>query len=144
MRSQQIRESCSILPVNEWVERRRREWDEPITKMDAVRLFKISRFCRNNISRTSENKMEQLNLWLKWAEPPITRKRRRRQIPTDTLKKRSKKEREKDLENAGEIYEGRTGDVIKKIKMVTKWSQDGRRRNTFKITTSKPTVMPCS
>ena len=36
IRSQQIRESCGIQPVNEWVERRsRREWNEHVTRMDA-------------------------------------------------------------------------------------------------------------
>jgi hypothetical protein len=46
IRSQQIRESCCIQSINEWVERRRREWKEHVTKMDAERLVKIS---RNNI-----------------------------------------------------------------------------------------------
>ena len=40
IRSQQIRESCGIQPINE---RRRREWDEHVTRMDAERLVKISR-----------------------------------------------------------------------------------------------------
>ena len=39
-------ESCGIQPINEWVERRRREWNEYVTEMDAERLIKIS---RNNI-----------------------------------------------------------------------------------------------
>ena len=43
IRSQQIRESCSIEPINEWVERRRRKWDEQVTRMEAERLVKISR-----------------------------------------------------------------------------------------------------
>ena len=47
IRSQQIRESCSIQPINEWVERRRREWDQHVTSMDSERLVKIS---RDNIS----------------------------------------------------------------------------------------------
>ena len=42
IRNQQIRESCGIQPINEWVERRRRKWDEHVTRMDAERLFKIS------------------------------------------------------------------------------------------------------
>jgi len=42
IRSQQIRKSCSIQPVHEWVERRG-EWDQHITRMDAERLVKISR-----------------------------------------------------------------------------------------------------
>ena len=42
IRSQQIRESCGIQTLNEWVERRR-EWDEPLTRMDAERLVNISR-----------------------------------------------------------------------------------------------------
>jgi hypothetical protein len=28
IRSQKIRESCGIQPINEWVERRRRKWDQ--------------------------------------------------------------------------------------------------------------------
>ena len=45
IRSQQIRESCDIQPINEWEERRRRrrEWDQHVTRMDAKRLVKISR-----------------------------------------------------------------------------------------------------
>ena len=39
IRSQQIRESCSIRPINEPVERRR-EWEEHVTRMDAERLVK--------------------------------------------------------------------------------------------------------
>ena len=44
IRSQQIRESCGTQPINEWEEirRRRREWDEHVTNMDAERLVKIS------------------------------------------------------------------------------------------------------
>ena len=42
IRCQQIREPCSIQPINEWVERRRREWDEHVTRMNAERLVKIS------------------------------------------------------------------------------------------------------
>ena len=42
VRSQQIRESCFIQPINKWVERRR-EWDEHVTRMDAERLVKISK-----------------------------------------------------------------------------------------------------
>ena len=41
IRSQQIRESCGIQPINEWVGRR--EWDEHVTRMDAERLVKITR-----------------------------------------------------------------------------------------------------
>ena len=43
IRSQQIRESRGIQTINEWVERRRREWDEHVTRMDAERLVKILR-----------------------------------------------------------------------------------------------------
>ena len=46
IRSQQTRESCGIPPINKWLERRRREWDEHVTRMDAERLVKIS---KNNI-----------------------------------------------------------------------------------------------
>ena len=42
VRSQQIRESCGIQPIHEWVERRR-EWAEHVTRMDAERLVEISR-----------------------------------------------------------------------------------------------------
>jgi hypothetical protein len=45
-RSKTIRKSWIIKPINEWVERRR-EWDEHVTRMDVVRLVKIS---RDNIS----------------------------------------------------------------------------------------------
>ena len=39
IRSQQIRESCGIQPINEWAKRRRRrEWDEHVTRMEAERL----------------------------------------------------------------------------------------------------------
>ena len=41
-RSQQIRESCGIQPINEFAESRRREWDEHVTRMDEERLVKIS------------------------------------------------------------------------------------------------------
>ena len=41
IRSQQIRESCGIQPINEWVERR--EWEEHVARMDAETLVKISR-----------------------------------------------------------------------------------------------------
>ena len=40
IRSQKIRESCGIQPINEWVERRRRKWDQHVTRMDEY-LFKI-------------------------------------------------------------------------------------------------------
>jgi hypothetical protein len=43
IRSQQIRESCGIQPINEWVERIRREWDEHVTRIDGEKLVKISR-----------------------------------------------------------------------------------------------------
>ena len=42
IRSQQIRESCGIQLISQWVERRR-EWDEHVTRMDAGRLVKMSR-----------------------------------------------------------------------------------------------------
>ena len=43
IRSQLIRESCGIQPINEWVERRTKEWGEHIKRMDAERLVNISR-----------------------------------------------------------------------------------------------------
>ena len=43
IRSQQIRKSCGIQPINEWVDRIRREWDQHVTRMDAERIVKISR-----------------------------------------------------------------------------------------------------
>ena len=55
IKSQQIRESFSVQRINEWVEkrrRRRREWDEHITRMEAERLVKISR----------DNKPAEINL----------------------------------------------------------------------------------
>ena len=41
IRSQQMRESCDFQPINEWVERRRREWDQHVARMDAEILVKI-------------------------------------------------------------------------------------------------------
>ena len=41
IRSQQIRESCGIQPVNEWVERK--EWDDHVIRMDEEKLVKISK-----------------------------------------------------------------------------------------------------
>ena len=38
-----MRESCCIQPIIGWVERRRKESDEHVTRMDAERLIKISR-----------------------------------------------------------------------------------------------------
>ena len=64
IRSQQIRESCNIQTINEFVERRRKKWSEHLTKMDAERLIKISSdniFAGKNISWTSEKKTERLN-----------------------------------------------------------------------------------
>ena len=43
IRSQQIRESSGIQPINEQAERRRKEWDYHVTRMDAERLVTISR-----------------------------------------------------------------------------------------------------
>jgi hypothetical protein len=44
IRSQQIRESCGIQPINEWFERRRRrKWEERVTIMDAERLVRSLR-----------------------------------------------------------------------------------------------------
>ena len=43
IRSQQIRKSRCIQPVNEWVEKRIREWDLHVTRMDVEKLVKISR-----------------------------------------------------------------------------------------------------
>ena len=66
IRSQQIRVSCGIQPINEWVARR--EWDQHVTRMDAESLFKIS---RDNIpaGRVSpgrpKRRLERLNAWLK-------------------------------------------------------------------------------
>ena len=57
IRSQQIREFSVIQP-----RKRRREWEEDVTRMNAERLVKISR--HNIPSRTSERKMEGLNHWL--------------------------------------------------------------------------------
>ena len=39
IRSKQIRKSCCIQPINEWVERRT-EWDQHVTRIDAERLVK--------------------------------------------------------------------------------------------------------
>ena len=42
IRSQQIRNSCGIQPINEWVERRRRKWEEHVRRMITEILVKIS------------------------------------------------------------------------------------------------------
>ena len=36
-----MRESCSTQPVNEWIERRKREWDEHETRMNSEISVKI-------------------------------------------------------------------------------------------------------
>jgi hypothetical protein len=41
IRSQQIRESSGIQPINEWVEKRKRQWDGHVTIMNDRRLIKI-------------------------------------------------------------------------------------------------------
>ena len=46
IRIQEIRESCGIQTMNEWVERRGRELDQYVTRMDAERFVRIS---RNNV-----------------------------------------------------------------------------------------------
>ena len=41
----QIKKSCGIQPIYEWLEiirRKRREWNEHVTRTDAERLVKIS------------------------------------------------------------------------------------------------------
>ena len=44
IRNQQIREFCGIQPINEFMKRRRRrEWDEQVTRMDAEGFLKNSR-----------------------------------------------------------------------------------------------------
>ena len=48
IRSQQMRESCGMQPTNEWVERRRRDWGKHVIRINAEKLFKIS---RNNTLR---------------------------------------------------------------------------------------------
>ena len=41
IRSQTIKEPCVVQPVNERMERSKREWDERVTKMDTEGLVKI-------------------------------------------------------------------------------------------------------
>ena len=38
IRNRQIGESCCIRPIDEWVESRRREWDEHVKKIDVERF----------------------------------------------------------------------------------------------------------
>ena len=38
-----MRESCGFQPINEWVDRRTREWDQDVTGMDVERLVQMSR-----------------------------------------------------------------------------------------------------
>ena len=40
IRNQQIRGFCGIQPINEGVERGRREWDQHVTRLNAERLVK--------------------------------------------------------------------------------------------------------
>ena len=42
IRSQQIGEYSVIQPINEWVERKRRECDEHVTRIDAETIVKVS------------------------------------------------------------------------------------------------------
>ena len=73
IRNRQIRESCCIQSINRWEERRRRrEWDEHVTRMDAEILVKISRDNTSARRRSPERPKEDL----KREEPPITRRRR--------------------------------------------------------------------
>jgi hypothetical protein len=46
IRNQQIRETNGIQPINEWMKKSIREWDDHVTRMNAESLVKIS---RNNI-----------------------------------------------------------------------------------------------
>ena len=41
IRSQQIKENTSIQTINDWAERRRREWDEHVRRVGSERLTKI-------------------------------------------------------------------------------------------------------
>ena len=43
IRSQKIRESCGVQHINEREERKRREWDQHVTRMGPERLVKTSR-----------------------------------------------------------------------------------------------------
>ena len=43
IRIRKITEPCVIQPISDWMEKRRTEWDEPVTRMDAEKLVKISR-----------------------------------------------------------------------------------------------------
>jgi hypothetical protein len=74
IRSLQIRESCGILPIIEWV-KRRKECDEHVTRMGQYT-------CRKNISWTSKKKMEQLNTWLNHAESPTSKKKKKKKVFT--------------------------------------------------------------
>ena len=73
--SQLIRESYDIQPINEWVERRRREWKENVIRMDAEILVKIS---RDNLpaGRRSPGLSSH---WLKQVETPITKKKKKKE-----------------------------------------------------------------
>ena len=83
IRSQQIRETCGVQPINQWVERRRRESDQHVTRMDAERLVKIS---GDNIpvGRTSPGRPKRrwsyLIIDLKRRNRPQRRGRRKRRI----------------------------------------------------------------
>ena len=82
IKSQQIRESCDIEPINEWMERRKRALDEHETRMDVKRIVKMSRDnYRRKFSRSSEKKMERINPRLKQAElSTITKKKKKKKM----------------------------------------------------------------
>ena len=81
IRSQYIRESCGIQPINESVERiRRRKRGEHAIRMDAERLVKISRDNTPACRRSPEDIRKEDNTatipWLKYAQPPITKNKK--------------------------------------------------------------------
>ena len=43
VRNEYAREQCEIQPINDWVIRRRQEWNDHVSRMDANRIAKITR-----------------------------------------------------------------------------------------------------
>ena len=66
---------CGIQPINEWMKRRRRrKWEVNVTRLDAERLFKIS---RNNITAGRKSPGPPKRRWLKQAESPIINQKKK-------------------------------------------------------------------
>ena len=84
IRSQQIREYCGIQPIIEQVERRtrrRREWEQHVTKMDAERLeYQGTIYLPVEDLQDALKEIEKLNTLLEHIESPNTKKKKKKII----------------------------------------------------------------